>query len=152
MENRSLTLWTRTQFFPTKSFLSTYLTCHSSAIYTCKVTCLPCMLFTLFCLFLPHVNYVLNYTCWQVLFRNSAAQVVFHSKRRNMIPTSGFEPIVFWRIWALETVVNNLKSLTNFGNLDVFILYQWNLLGGRLFVKCDLGWIGGGRISQVIIL
>ena len=57
MENWSLTSWTRTQFSPT---LSTYLTCHSSAIYTCNITCLPWMLFT--CLFLlPHVNYALNY-------------------------------------------------------------------------------------------
>ena len=47
MENRSLTLLTRTQFSPTKSLLSTYLTCHSAAIYTYKVTCLPCMLFIL---------------------------------------------------------------------------------------------------------
>ena len=60
--NRSLTLWTRTQFSPTKSLLSTYLTCHSSAIYTCKATWLPCMLFT--CLFLlQQANYALNYTC-----------------------------------------------------------------------------------------
>ena len=51
---------------PTKSLLSTYLTCHSSAIYTCKVTCLPCMLFT--CLFLlPHINYSLNYILVQVV-------------------------------------------------------------------------------------
>ena len=204
----------------------TYLTCHSSAIYTCKVTCLPCMLLN--CLFLlPHINYALNYilfvfvclfeirncifpagstpkggpteitpttqatrhprassdflfprppppppprtfvmhpasgpcpplsytcsSCWQVLFRNGAAQAVFHSTRRNAIPTSGFAPIVFWRIWALETIVNNLKSVANFGNLNVFFLYQWNLLGGRLLVKCVLGWIGGGRISPVII-
>ena len=165
MENRSLTSWTRTQFSSTKSLLSTFLTCHSSAIYiyTCKVTCLPCMLFT--CLFLlMHANYALNYTCWawQVLFRNGAAQAVFHSTRRNTIPTSGFAPIVLWRIWALETIVNNLKSMANivnnlksmanFGNLNVFFLYQWNLLGGRLLVKCVLGWIGGGRSSPVIIL
>ena len=153
MENQSLTSWTRTQFSHTKSLLSTYLTCHSSAIYTCKVTCLPCMLFT--CLFLLlHANYALKYTCWawQVLFRNGAAQAVFHSPRRNTIPTCGFAPIVFWQIWALETTVNNLKSIANFGNLNVFFLYQWNLLGGRLLVKCVLGWIGGGRNSPVIIL
>ena len=28
--------------------------------------------------------------------------------------------IVFWRIWALETIVYNLKSIANFGNLNVF--------------------------------
>ena len=44
----------------------TYLACHSSAIYTCKVTCLSYMLFT--CLFLlPHVNYALNYILVQVV-------------------------------------------------------------------------------------
>ena len=31
---------------------------------------------------------------------------------------------VFWRIGALETIVYNLKSIANFGNLDVFFLYQ----------------------------
>ena len=101
----------------------TYLACHSSAIYTCKVTCLSCMLFT--CLFLlPHVNYALDYILVQVVdkshFENGAAQAVFHSPRRNAIPTSGFAPVVFWRIWALETIVNNLKSIANFGNLNVF--------------------------------
>ena len=56
MENRSLTLYTRTQFSPQKFLLSTYLTCLSSAIYTNKRICLPYMLFT--CLFLvPHANY-----------------------------------------------------------------------------------------------
>ena len=140
-----------TQFSSTKSLLSTYLTCQSSTIYTNKVTCLPCMLFA--CLFLlPHANYALNYTCWQVLFRIGATQAVFHSPRRNTIPTSGFAPIVFWLIWSLETIVNNLKSIANFENLKVFSLYQWNLLGGRLLVKCVLGWIGGGRNSPVIIL
>ena len=155
MENWSLTSWTRTQFSPTKSLLSTYLTCHSSAIYTCKVTCLHFMLFT-YLFLLPHVNYALNYTCsscWQgVLFRNGAAQAVFHSTRRDTIPTSGFAPIVFCRIWALETIISNLKSIANFGNLNVFFLYQWNLLGVRLLVKCVLGWIRDGRDSPIIIL
>ena len=51
----------RTQFFPTKSLLSTYLTCHSSAIYTNKGICLPYMLFN--CLFLVlHANNALNYS------------------------------------------------------------------------------------------
>ena len=98
-----------------------------------------------------HIELYTCSSCWQVLFRNGAAQAVFHSTRRNVIPTSGFAPIVFWQIWALETIVNNLKSIANFGNLNVFFLYQWNLLGGRLLVKCVLGWIGGGRISPIII-
>ena len=137
MENLSLTAWTRTQFPPTKSLLSTYLTCHSSAIYTCKVTCLPCMLFT--CLFLlSHVNYALNYTCsncWQGgLFRNGAAQAVFHSTRSNAIPTSGFAQLVFWRISALETIVNNLKSTTNFGNLNVFSYIN------EIYLVADFWW------------
>ena len=131
MENLSLTSWTRTQFPPTKSLLSTYLTCHFSAIYTCKVTRLPCMLFT--CLFLlSHVNYALNYTCsscWQgVLFRNGAAQAVFHSTPSNAIPTSGFAPLVFWRISALETIVNNLKSNHKLWKSKCFFLYQRNLM------------------------
>ena len=40
------------------------------------------------------------------------------------IPTSGFAPIIFWRIWALETIVNNLKPIANFRYLNVFFLYQ----------------------------
>ena len=104
------------------------------------------MLFT--CLFLLlHANYALKIILAELdksLFRNGDAQAVFHSTRRNTIPTSGFAPIVFWRIWALEMIVNNLKSITNFGNLYVFCLYQCNLLGGPLLVKCVLGLIGGG--------
>ena len=150
MENWSLTSWTTIQFSPTKSLLPTYLTCHSSAICTCKVTCLPCMLFT--CLFLLlHANYALNYTCWawQVLFRNEMAlPKLLHSTRRNTIPTSGFAPIVFWLIWALETIVNNLKSIANFGNL-IFFSYI-----NEIYSVADFWWnvsfdeSGVGKIPQ----
>ena len=149
MQIRLLTLWTRTQFSPTKSLLSIYLTCHSSAIYTYKVTCLPCMLFNCLIL-LPNANYALNYTCWQALFQNVAPPKLYstlHAEIRYLL--SGFATIVFWQIWALEAIVHNLKSIANFGNPNVFFLYQWNLLGGRYLVKCVLGWIGGvGEIPQ----
>ena len=73
----------------------TYLACHSSAIYTCKVTCLSCMLFT--CLFLlPHVNYALNYIliqvvdkCWQV-FEMAPPKLysTLHAEMRYLLPVS----------------------------------------------------------------
>ena len=76
-----------------KSLLSTYLTCHSSAIYTCKVTCLPCMLFT--CLFLlPHVNYALNYILVQVVDKSYFEMAphklysTLHAEMRYLLPFS----------------------------------------------------------------
>ena len=107
------------------------------------------MLFT--CLFLlPHVNYALNVILVQVVDKSyfEMAPPTLHTEMRHLLRpkddrcetrSSGFAPIVFWRIWALETIVNNLKSIANFGNLNVYFLYQWNLLGGRLLVKCVLG-------------
>ena len=84
------------------------------------------MLFT--CLFLlPHVNYALDYILVQVVDKSyfeMAPPKLYSTTRRNAIPTSGFAPIVFWQIWALETIVNNLKSIANFGNLNVFFLCQ----------------------------
>ena len=71
----------------------TYLTCHSSAIYTCKVTCLPCMLFT--CLFLlPHVNYALNYILVQVVDKSYFEMAppklysTLHAEMRYLLPVS----------------------------------------------------------------
>ena len=65
--------------------------------------------------------------------------------------TSGRATIVFWQIGALEMIVHNLKSIANFGNLNVFffisIKFTWWPIFGEIF-----GWIGGGRDSAVIIL
>ena len=52
--------------------------------------------------------------------KNGAAKTIFHSPRRNTLHTSGFATILFWRIWALETIFHNLKSIANLGNLKVF--------------------------------
>ena len=68
------------------------------------------------------------------LFWNGAAQAVFHSTRRDTIPTSGFAPIVFLRLWALETIVNNLKSIANFGNLTFFSYIN------EIYLVADFSW------------
>ena len=81
------------------------------------------MLFT--CLFLlPHTNYALNYTCLvdKFDFQNGAAHAFFHSPRRVTLHTSGYRTIMFWWIGALETIVYDLKSITNFGNLWGFYI------------------------------
>ena len=94
-ENRSLTSYTRIQFSPTNPLLSTYLTCHYSAIYTNKVTCLPCMLFT--CLFLLlYANYALNYTNWRSPWDR---WVYFRFRSRCVLADIG----------TLEMLVYNLK-------------------------------------------
>ena len=71
----------------------TYLACHSSAIYTCKVTCLSCMLFT--CLFLLlHVNYALNYILVQVVDKSYFEMAppklysTLHAEMRYLLPVS----------------------------------------------------------------
>ena len=42
------------------------------------------------------------------------------SPHRNTLHTSGWATIVFWQIGALTTIVYNLKTIANFGNLNVF--------------------------------
>ena len=53
-----------------------------------------------------------------------------HAER---LRTSGCATNVFWWIGALEKIVYNQRSIANFGNLNVFLLYQLNLLGGDIW-------------------
>ena len=62
-------------------------------IYTCKVTCLPSMLFT--CLFLlPHINYSLNYILVQVVDKSYFEMAppklysTLHEEMRYLLPVS----------------------------------------------------------------
>ena len=138
-------------FFPTKALLSTYLTCHSSAIYTNNGICPPYILLTYYCS-------CTQITHWIILdnksnFQNGAAHATFHSPRRDTLHNSGCATTVFWRIGALEAIVYNLKSIANFANLNVYLSMKFTWWpSGRHLVKCVLGWIEGGRDSPVIIL
>ena len=62
-------------------------------------------------------------------FENGAAHTIFHSPRRNTLPTSGCATIVFWQIGVLETIVYNLKII--FANLNIVIAYLFDLGAAR---------------------
>ena len=78
------------------------------------------MLFT--CLFLlPHVNYALNVILVQVVDKSYFEMAppklysTLHAEIRHLL-------LVSHQIWALETIVNNPKSIANFGNLNEIYL------------------------------
>ena len=58
--------------------------------------------------------------------------------------TFGFRAGVFWQIGTLETIVNNLKSIANFGNLNVFFLismkFTWWPTFGEMCPWMNRGW------------
>ena len=103
---------------PTKSLLSTYMTCHSSAIDTNKGTCLPYMLLT--CLFLiPHANYALNYT-----FKKSILSKWHYFRFRDQR--------VLADIWT--SIDCGCSSKSDIGALEMFV---YNLKSNRILRKFE---------------
>ena len=64
-----------------------------------------------------------------------------HAER---LHTSCCATIVLLWIWALETIVHNLKSIANFGNLYVFLYmsmkFTWWPIFGEMCPWMDRGW------------
>ena len=110
MENRSLTSYT---IFPHKIIIVHLLTCHASAIYTNKVSCLPCMLFTCLLLLPTPITH-----CWQV-------QLPKWRCPWDRCPYFRFRSrCVLADIGTLEMLVYNLKS---FGNLNFHCGWYYQL-------------------------
>ena len=112
MENRLLTSYKRTQLSPTKSLLSTYLTCHSSAtyttIYTNKGIC--CLLVYSLCR-TPITHWI--YTCLQVRLKMATYASSHRRRTIDMRLTLKIHHLVGCEI---EKQFSNVFSFDCFGN------------------------------------
>ena len=122
-ENRSLTSYTRIQFSLTKPLLSTYLTCHSSAILTNKWTCLPYMLFTC-SFFVPHAYYESNYTCLQVRLSKWLPKL-FHTEGKRLTCAGIYRP-------SYRHMAGTMYIGESVANTTTRCVIRWKKYDGRL--------------------